>query len=210
MKFMLSISAITILTASTGLHAASYCGDLQNAYGPFDYSNGAFAGNLHTVESFHFTPEVEKLISGASGNIGGDLDYTLRAFPNHTRALTSLAKLALRDKTARVTGAKWSVECYFDRAMRFKPDDPAVRTLYGSYLYKLGRTNESVEQLNEAVRLEPHNGTANHNLGLIYFQKKDYKKALEFAKQAEKAGFPLTGLKNKLVEIGKWDDASAK
>ena len=64
------------------------CGALQNAFGPFDYRTER-GYNLDVVESYHFTPPVEALIRGSSGTIGGDLDYTLRAFPNHDRALNA-------------------------------------------------------------------------------------------------------------------------
>lgn len=64
------------------------CGALQNAFGPFD-DRTARGYNLDVVGSYHFTPPVEALIRGASGTIGGDLDYTLRAFPNHHRALNA-------------------------------------------------------------------------------------------------------------------------
>jgi tetratricopeptide (TPR) repeat protein len=210
MRIMLSIALITIAACSTSARAAGYCGELTSSYGPFDYRNSEFAENLKTVEAFHFTPEVEKLIKGNTGTLGGDLAYTLAVFPNHTRALTSLARLALRDKTEHLSGAKYSVECYFNRAARFRPDDAAVRTIYGSYLYKLGRTQDAMEQFDEAVRVDPENATANYNLGLLYLQKKDYEKALIFAKKAETLGFPAAGLKNKLTELGKWDSGSKK
>jgi tetratricopeptide (TPR) repeat protein len=206
MKVPLHLATMIMMSASINVQAAGYCGELTNAYGPFDYAKrNEFAQNFYLIESAHFTPEVEKLIKGSSSYLGGDLDYTLRAVPNHHRALASIAKLGLRDKTTRVPGTKWSVECYFDRAIRFRPDDAGVRNLYGGYLYKLGRINEAIEQLTEAVRLDPENATANHNLGLIYLQEKDYDKAVLHAKKADALGFPLPGLKNKLSEMGKWD-----
>jgi tetratricopeptide (TPR) repeat protein len=201
MKTVSKLAVILTLVAPLGALAKNYCGELNNHYGPFDYRKGRF----DLVEKAHFTEEVEKLIKGSTGPLGGDLDYTLRAIPNHVRALASLAKLELRKKGEPIQGLKWSVECYFDRAMRFQPDDAGVRTVYGGYLYKLGRTNEAVEQLTEAVKLDPENGTAHHNLGLIYFQKKDYEKAKLHAKKADTLGFPLPGLKNKLIELGKWE-----
>lgn len=212
MKILSVIAAIAISAAAPSLHAAGYCGELTNAYGPFDYrkGDGEFAPNLYLVESAHFTPDVEKLIKGNAGYLAADLDYTLRAFPNHPRALASIAKLALRDKNPRPPGTKWSIECYFNRAIRFQPDDGAVRMVYGSYLFKLGRSDEALEQFSEAVKLEPENGTINYNLGLAYFQKKDYDNALIYAQKAESLGFPLTGLKNKFVEMGKWNAAPAK
>ena len=54
---------------------------------------------------------------------GGDLDYTLRAFPNHHVALMAMAKLGEKQKTARPAGAKYGVECYFQRAVSFRGDD---------------------------------------------------------------------------------------
>jgi tetratricopeptide (TPR) repeat protein len=206
MKVLSSIAGTMILCGSFSVQAASYCGNLKNSYGPFDYlKRSEFAENFYLVEMAHFTPEVEQLVRGNTGTIGGDLDYTLRAIPNHHRALASLAKLGLREKTTLVHGTQWSVECYFNRATRFRPDDAGVRNLYGGYLYKLGRINEAIEQLTEAVRLNPENATAHHNLGLIYFQKKDYEKAVLHAKKADALGFPLPGLKNKLSEMGKWN-----
>jgi tetratricopeptide (TPR) repeat protein len=205
MKAVSKLTLILALVAPLEALAKNYCGELANHYGPLDYRKGPF----DIVERAHFTEEVEKLVKGSTGSLGGDIDYTLRAIPNHARALASLAKLGLRKKGERIEGLKWSVECYFDRAMRFQPDDAAVRSVYGSYLYKLGRSGEAIEQLTEAIRLDPENGTANYNLGLIYFEKKNYEKAAVYAKRAEAIGFPILGLKNKLVAKGMWN-AEAK
>lgn len=204
MKFISAVAAITILAVSSNLQAAGVCGDLGAPDG--DYRNSGDRKALELVERYHFTPGVENLISGKSGYLGQDIDYTLRHFPNHHRALMAMAKLALREKTPRATNANYSVECYFDRAIRFKPDDGMVRMIYGIYLSKLGNSDMAIEQLNEALRLQPDNANINYNLGLIYFQKKDYERAKTYAKKAYELGFPLPGLKNKLTAAGKWDD----
>jgi tetratricopeptide (TPR) repeat protein len=193
------------LLASASTYAAPYCGNIANAYGPFDYRRrGEFAPNLQLVESFHFAPEVEKLISGQSGTIGGDLDYTLRAFQNHTRALSSMARFALQSKSPKAGGMHWTFECYFDRAIRFQPDDPAPRSIYGAYLLRKGRTDDALKQLSEAVALAPDDPSANYNLGLGYFEKKDYAQAKLYAKKAYALGFPLQGLKTKLINVQRW------
>jgi Flp pilus assembly protein TadD len=200
------VATIMMAFCTHGSHAASYCGELKNAFGPFDYAKRSqHASDFQLVEAGHFTPDVERLVKGTTGTLGGDLDYTLRAIPNHPRALAALARLALREKTSNVEGAKWSVECYFNRAIRFKPDDSAVRNTYGGYLFKLGRMDEALEQLKEAVALDPENATANNNLALIYMRKKEYEKAAVLARKAESLGFPITGVKDRLIEIGKWD-----
>lgn len=207
MKIVCKIFAALLLIVSSNSYGAGYCGDLINAFGPFDYRERAdLSQQLNLVERAHFTNEVEKLVKGNTGTVGADLDYTLRAFPNHPRALASLARLALRSQAPKVSGLKYSFECYFNRAVRFKGDDPAVHAIYGSYLSKLGRTDEALEHLLEAVRLEPDNATSNYNLAVVYFDKRNYEKAQEFAKKAYAKDFPLPGLKNRLVQVGWWTD----
>ena len=208
------IVAFIALSVSSSLQAANYCGELKNAYGPFDYTdsanrsgNNASQSPLELVESAHFTPSVEHLIKGNTASLGGDLAYTLRVFPNHHRALMSIGKLALRDKKLRADGASYSVECFFDRAIRFKPDDGVVRMVYGIYLSQSGNLEKAIEQMEEAVRLQPENANVNYNLGLLYMKKKNYEQANIYAKKAYKLGFPLPGLKNKLIDAGKWSEA---
>jgi tetratricopeptide (TPR) repeat protein len=211
MKLQLVVAALAMMLSGTSAYASPYCGELKTHYGPFDYRKRVeLAQQLEMVEHAHFTPDVEKLIQGVSGYLGGDLHYTLETWPNHHRALASLARLALKTKSNKVSGLKFSFECYFNRAIRFRPDDGTVRMLYGSYLYKLGRANDALEQLEEAARLEPENGIINYNLGLVYFNRKDYDKALIFAKKAEALEYPLTALKSKLTQIGKWDETPRK
>jgi Flp pilus assembly protein TadD len=127
-------------------------------------------------------------------------------FPNHHRALSALGKLALREKTLKPLGAKYSVECFFDRAMRFKPNDGVVRMIYGDFLLKSGHIDKATEQFETAANLDPAHPTINYNLGLLYMKKKDYAQAKTYAKKAYEMGFPLPGLKNQLIQAGKWDE----
>jgi tetratricopeptide (TPR) repeat protein len=118
-----------------------------------------------------------------------------------------MARLGLRDKTPQPAGAKYSIDCYFDRAIRFVPNDAKVRQIYGAYLLAGGRHDEALLQLQEAVRLEPDNPTANYNLGLMYLKKQDYAQARLCARKAYALAFPLPGLKNKLIAAGQWNEA---
>jgi len=190
--------------ARAGAEVNDYiCGSLQNAYGPFDYRTDK--DKLAIVESFHLTSNVVNLISWQSaGSIGGDLDYTLRAFPNHHVALMTMTKLGEREKVARPKGAKYSVQCYFHRALRFRDDDATVKMLYASYLVKNGNRVEALKQLEEAASLEGDNANINYNTGLIYFDMREYDKALDYAQRAYASGFPLPGLREKLKRVGKW------
>lgn len=211
-KCALFVAVLAVFLASGKSQAAvnNICGNLHNAYGPYDYTSPEDKlQKLPIVEIAHFTEEVEEGIQGASSTVGGDLDYTLRAFPNHHRALAAMARVALRDRAIMLRGAKYPVECYFERAIRFKPTDGAVHGEYGNYLFALGKTDRAMEEFKRAITLEPNNPSINYNLGLAYFKTKDFDQALVFAKKAYSMGFPLPGLKNKLIEAGKWQEPVA-
>jgi Tfp pilus assembly protein PilF len=203
---MLGIAGLGTLAPAAQAQGIYACGPLENAYGPYDYRT-ATPQQRSTVENFHFTRDVETLRRGASSlRIGADVDYTLRAFPNHPRALLAMVRLGEREKTPKPRGTNYSVECYFDRAIRFAPDDPSVRLLYGTFLLKNGKREAAVEQLKLAEQHAGANGNVCYNLGLAYFDLKDYAKARDYAKRAYELGFTLPGLKRKLQSVGQWRD----
>jgi tetratricopeptide (TPR) repeat protein len=193
---------VALALCASAAHAFEECGDLQNAYGPFDYRTSR--DKLVIVENVHFTPDVEALRSGTTGSLGGDLDYTLRASPNHARALIAITNLGRKLKSDQVPGAKYTLPCYFDRAIRFANDDPVVRLVYGTYLARAGKNREAVEQLELAVKLDQGNANIHYNLGLVYLDLKDYPKAREHAHRAYDLGFSLTGLRKRLEQAGQW------
>ena len=211
MKTLLRIAVVTVLVVASPLVQAEphYCGPLKQSglYGPFDYTNPTHrAEKLPIVEINHFTDNVRNLIKGESAVLGEDISYTLKAFPNHHKALIAISKLSIRENDVRPIEAEYSVECFFDRAIRFKPSDGVVRMLYANYLLKLkGRAEDALEQYQEAVNVAPFNANINYNLGLLYLKKKNYEQAVVYAKKAYGLGFPLPGLKNKLKRKGKWD-----
>ena len=67
-----------------------------------------------------------------------------------------------------------------------------------------GHEKEALTQYEQALKLKPNDPSINYNMGLVYFDTHDYSKALEHAKAAYNAGFPLPGLKNKLQRADKW------
>lgn len=202
----LSVLATTLFLSGS-VAAFEECGDLKTGgYGPFDYWTDQ--GKLKIVEDFHFTPEVESLRKGKSGYIGGDLDYTLRAFPNHPRALMAMIKLGEKEKTNRPIGAGFSVFCYLDRAIRFRPEDATVRMIAATYLAKRGKHEEALKHLETAQQHGGENANLHYNIGLTYFELKRYDAALTHAHKAYRLGFQLPGLRNKLQRVGKWQEPS--
>lgn len=203
--------------------SAEYCGSLSNAYGPYDYRSDhhkqapgdqmPHAAKRQLVEGAHFTPRVENLIgaqsSGQIGAPGGDLDYTLRAFPNHHRALIAVVRYGERTGNPKPPGLRRVVECYFERALRFAPNDTTVRMIYASYLAKHKREPEAVAQLEQATNYAGDNPFTHYNIGLSYFDLKLYDQALAQAHKAMALGFERTQLRELLEKAGHWKEPDA-
>jgi tetratricopeptide (TPR) repeat protein len=199
-----------LMLASSLAHGAATsstdCGSLANHYGPYDYTNpDHFHNRLPVVEQHHFTSKVENLISGESATLEQDLNYTLRTFPNHHRALWSVARLQL--KTPRPLGGDptyLTAECYFERAIQFSPQDGTARMVYGIYLHKKGEHANALAQYKDALQLMPNSSEAHYNVGLLYLDMNNMVAAREHAEKAYSMGYPLQGLKNRLVQAGQW------
>jgi len=183
------------------------CGYVTNAYGPFDYRKDK--DRLTVVEQYHFTPKVEQLVAGQSNYIGGDLDYTLRAFPNHHRALLALMRYGDRLKTEQIPYTNYSLRCYFVRAITFKEDDTTVRMLYATYLKNRDQKDEAIRQLEVAKSFGAENGFTQYNIGLMYTELGEYDRALEQAHTAMALGFSLPELKNRLVAANHWAEPAS-
>ena len=186
------------------------CGSIENAYGPYDYTNAAErVAKLKIVEEHHFDAGVEQLQGhltkpGGPGMLGNDIDYTLRASPNHYRALWAMVRYNL-EKTPLTAGKmRYTPECYFDRAMRFKPNDGVVRMLYGMYLHKISHDDEALQRYNEALSLAPDSAEVHYNLGLLLVDMQRFDEAVAHARRAYELGYPLLGLQHKLERAGRW------
>lgn len=176
--------------------------------GPFDYRTDRQL--LSTVEFGHFQPGVERLIKPMFQYFGADLDYTLKAFPNHHRALMTMARLTLKEKTLNPKGANYSAECYFVRGMTFRPDDLIVRMIYASFLVMHQRNEDAVKQLNYVLESAGDDPFTHYNVGMIYADMKDWPRALQQAHIALAGGFGRPELKKRLQTAGQWREPSAE
>lgn len=208
-----TLRVVVILAISMGGESAVYadearCGSLENAFGPYDYTNPEHRKEpLQLVEKAHFTWEVETLKRGNTSHVWDDLDYTLRAFPNHYRALRAMANYQLRN--SRPPTARYrTIDCYFDRAIRFKPNDAEIYSLYGEYLHQKGELRRALESYRKAEEIRP-NGTADrdYRIGMLLFDLKDYKQAREYAKRAYERSSTRNDLRDRLRGVGEWEDS---
>lgn len=176
-------------------------------YGPFDYllrSNNP--KDLRLVEGAHFTPNVEHLIKGESTTDPlGDLDYTLRAWPNHHRALNTAIRARLQK------GRNWQrsqyppAECYLQRAIAYSPKDGTAEMLYAMLLHQSDLPERAFDHYTRAEKLLPTDVQVKYNFGLLLVEMGRYDEARERARYAYGHDFPLPGLKNKLQQAGQWE-----
>lgn len=204
-----SIIALVLSSAGLPVLAQSNCGSLQNHYGPFDFR--IERDKAVQVESHHFNADVEALRRGQSSSIiAGDIEYLLRVFPNHHRGLNALMRLGLKVKNEHLEGLAYPVECYFERALRFQPNDAIARMLYANYLVAHQRPSVATQQLEVAIGLAADNPFTHYNIGLMYMDLKDYPRALAQAHRAIELGFTKPDLKDRLIVARQWvEPASA-
>jgi hypothetical protein len=207
---LIQISAACLLAAgaANAQYGASACGGLANAYGPYDYRVER-TGKLPIVDGAHFTPQVEFLIKGDRGPLGADLDYTLRASPNHHRALASVANWGVRTKGAQPPTLPRPVECYFDRAFRFQPDDTVPRLLFANYLNRLQRFAEAKTSLQVLSNRDDLQGITHFNIGMLLLDAGAPEEALRHAHLALSKGWPRSELADRLRAVGKWQEPEA-
>lgn len=201
---LLVLSAAAPAQDNAPAGAAQVCGSLENHYGPFDYRKERF-GKLPIVERFHFSPGVESLQrSQSSSHLGADLNYVLRVSPNHHRALVSTMRYTEKLRNSQPPGLDYSIECFFNRAVRFQPDDTVVRLLYAHFLARNGRMADATGQLRAAEAHADGNALTFYNIGLMYLEFKDYDQALAFEHKARRMGLVKPELQAALKKANRW------
>ena len=159
------------------------CGNLtENTFHkPIDY-NTSDSELIRRVEEPHFPPYVESLQRGSTGETPGhDIAYVLRTFPNHPRALLAMSNLARKEKRDKPIKSPFTIQCWMQRAIYFRPQDGMVRFVYGIHLMKSSKNKEALEQLLLAEEYLGTNGNLQYNIGLAYFELHNYDKSLEYA-----------------------------
>lgn len=208
------------------------CYGRPQGFGPFDYNDpetsriggfaqltgGGYANPLVMVEHAHFTSVVEQLERGQAGALNADIDYTLRAFPNHPRALWTMARYYLRLLTAegeeKLKGMEFQrsgyppPECYFQRAKVFAPYDGMVSAIYGIYLHRRDKLQQALAEYAIAEKQHPDHAEILYNIGLLQVDLGDLDKAKGYAKRAKELGYPLSGLQRKIKRLE--SEASAR
>lgn len=185
------------------------CGTLDNHYGPYDYTNSDhFHNKLPIVEKFHFSREQELSTFDPRSKTKVDFGYTLRTFPNHHRALMALTRYLKFHPDQ--DWKDFRPECYFLRALAFRPGDAVAHMIYAFYLQQNKKMAEAEQSYLTAIKLSPEYAEAHYNLGLLYTDQKRWPQAREHAERAYALNYPLPGLRKRLTDAGQWNKTSTQ
>jgi len=206
---VLIVSSIVIINSAAYANDAPWvgydikgkpCRGITPHLGPFDYTKAYLhETELSLVQAAHFNTNVELLLQGAKqkGNMLGDIHYTLKAFPNHHRALNTVINYRLKNGPYTNKGIK-QPECYFLRAVNFVPKDDMTIMLYGLYLHRINQLSEAETMYKKALLINPNNIQAMYNYGLLSIDLGNIEQAKSLAKKVYSKGFSLKGLQRKI------------
>ena len=172
--------------------------------GPYDYRTEKRA--LAIVDGRHFTTRVENLIGVETRLLASEFSFTLHGYPNHHRALAALVRWAEREKSDQPGNLDYSVDCYFRRALVWRPDDNIVRLMYADYLIRRGKAVEAGSHMDQVLATNPESPLTHYTLGLLYLRIERYDEALARAHKAIETGVPHGELRKKLQDLGRWRD----
>lgn len=211
---------VLMVTSPPSVAGVYDCGVLQNHgdIGPWDYYDPSSSastgenpmGRIKRVENVHFKSGMRNLNTKEYDieRLTSEITYTLAMFPNHPEALlaiTRLEKMAggrLPQRAADVYKPKISSYCFFDRALRFRPEQSGVRFSYAIYLHQQGKYVEALENYKLAETELEENPFFQYNLGLLYSDMKNWPKAAEYAERAYSGGANFPGLRQRLEKAG--------
>lgn len=156
---------------------------LYNDYFAKDRDNGLLA----MVEKYHLNPETStfwKLFRGKEyGYAIKDMEFILRYYSNHPKALSLLCSLSgLLKQNAHPIG-------FFQKAISQYPQHALTHAQFGSYLATINQIQPGIDQLREAIKLDPKLAIAHAWLAeaLLKDGKRDLAK--ESLKTARQLGF---------------------
>lgn len=217
---LVALLLVAVPMSAARAQTGTECGGFESAggVGPWDYGDPANhrptgdapKGRAKLVENVHFKPAMRDLNTKrySPARLSSEIRYTLGVFPNHYIALNSLSKLEKHYGGRPAEGYKESAplklvaECYFQRALLFKPDDARIHVVYGIHLHDRGRLAEAIKAYETAESLGEASIMFAYNFGLVLADAKQYDRSAEYAQRAYGGGYPLPGLARKLEAAG--------
>jgi Tfp pilus assembly protein PilF len=160
---------------------------------------------LRNVEQYHLEQGVSKMKAGQYSGAHADFAFMLGYFPNHPQALALMSELCdLKWKDFR-KDFQCDMESRFERAIARNPNASPTFLVYGLHLQRVNRLPQAIESYKKSIALYPESANAHYNLGLAYFDAKQFDLANRHANLSYALGMRLPGLRDKLMRAGKWN-----
>jgi predicted Zn-dependent protease len=106
---------------------------------------------LALVTKFHSGERVwQNFHNGDYTSVLGDCEFLIRYFPNHPGALNLFAAVGM------ATNRPGYAIKYFEEALREYPRHAYTHAQYGHYLVEIGAIRAGIQELQEAVRMDPN------------------------------------------------------
>lgn len=139
--------------------------------------------NVGDSEKNHLGPAIRTIQSGQYAKAWQDLDFMLRRFVNHPKALEAMAAVA------SMTNQPPAAIPYFENAIRLYPQYALTYAQYGRYLGRIGRHDAAISNLKKATEVDPNLAVAYAWLAGVYTDIGQGPLAKEAAEQAKKLGY---------------------
>ncbi|MEW5977989.1 MAG: tetratricopeptide repeat protein [Acidobacteriota bacterium] len=200
------ISSASVLAGLLALAGIAHSQEkLNNDYFAPDRDNSALA----TVERYHLAPGTDfwKMFRAREYHYAiQDMYFVLRYFPNHPKALTLLGSLARLMKQPSLPIS------HFQKAITLFPQHAITHAQFGNYLAAIDQVDPAIEQLKEAVQLDPKLAVAYGWLAEAYAKKGEAELAREAAEQARQLGYrkPASVPEQQTEALEKREDAKPK
>jgi len=156
--------------------------------------------NMVNAHHFHLQPAFDAMKTGNWRSAWENFEFILRFAPNSPQALNGISQLCvLKWKSPLCDADSW-----FDQAIAINPSIATTWVLYGIHLQRKKLPDQAVEKFKHALELRPDDINGHYNLGLAYFDMKDYDNANKQAQMSYALGAPLPGLREMLKRVGAW------
>ena len=201
------------IAASIGI-ALVLCGNASMVHGEGklnrDYYNPGTGtderADWQNAHQFHLGPAFDAMKRGNWGPARDNLEFILRVFPNSPLALNGISELCV----LKWRSPKCDADSWMEKAVAVNPSIATTWIIYGIHLQREKRPAEAVEKFKRGLELRPDDINGHYNLGLAYFDLKDYDNANKQAQMSYALGAPLPGLRDMLKRVGAWKPPAAE
>ena len=175
---------VSLLFVFCAFLIAIYCFATQEVLNNDYFSKDRDEHLLSTVEAYHLTSSFPDLYKAKEyGYAIGDMQFILRYFPNHPKALLLLCHVA------RLLKRPFLPIPYFNKAISLYPQYAITHIQYGEYLIRVDQIDIGIQQLNIGIRLDPKSGIAHALLAEAYNKKGNTELSKQEMQKARDLGF---------------------